>query len=778
MKASRHCNIISKISNRRSLLVSPLSTSAATTTISAKLKYKFQHQYVYVGHNSSNTRFFASSRARAKVIATSTITTISNNTSTMTYTGSDLELECINTIRAVSADCVQSANSGHPGAPMGCAPIAYLLWTELMKYSPSSPDWMNRDRFVLSNGHACALQYVMLHLTGYETSKLEDLKRFRQLGSTTPGHPECFVTKGVEVCTGPLGQGISNAVGLAMAESHLAATYNTEDLNVFDNYTYVLCGDGCLQEGISGEASSLGGHLGLGKLIVFYDDNDITIDGSTSLSFTEDVQKRYESYGWHVQAVDDVCGGLDALRKAVEVAKSVTDKPSMIAVKTVIGQGSPHKAGTAGVHGAALGEKELILTKKAYGLPHPEEKFQISDDVKAFFTALVAKKEAELDVWQTSVMDKFAESHPTQAQEIQRRMMAGGGYLPEGCFDDLPKFVIGESKDLATRKFSEGCINALVPKLPELIGGSADLTPSNCTFPKGALDYQKETPEGKYIRFGVREHGMAAICNGLFAYGGLRPYCATFMTFVGYCMGSVRISALSKFGIIYVFTHDSIGLGEDGPTHQPIEQFEQIRSMPNIHLWRPADSNEMNASWKSAMEHSETPSIIACSRSTVMGLYGSTIEKAQKGAYIAIEAAEEKPALVIVSTGGEVGFCVKAIEKLVAAGIATQLVSMPCMDVFLEQSKEYQESVLPGNVPTLSVEAAATAGWHRFSHAQIGMENTFGASGNGGALYEHFGFTPENICNKGQALIDYYKGKSVPNLNDRPNFYPFAKPLH
>jgi len=693
------------------------------------------------------------------------------------YKGTELELECINTIRAVSADCVQTSNSGHPGAPMGCAPIAYLLWNEIMRFSPSSPKWMNRDRFVLSNGHACALQYVMLHLMGYEDSKVEDLKGFRQLGSKAPGHPECFVTKGVEVCTGPLGQGICNAVGLAMGESHLAATYNTDDHKVFDNFTYVLCGDGCLQEGISSEASSLAGHLGLGKLILFYDDNNITIDGSTTLSFTEDVQKRYESYDWHVQAVTDVVTGLDDLRTAIKNAQAVTDKPSIIAVKTVIGQGSPHKAGTAGVHGAALGEDELVLTKKGYGLPNPTEKFQISDAIKAHFKTVVANGESALDTWQTNTMDKYQEAHPEKAQEIQRRF---AGTLPDDVFDDLPIFTIGEDKDIATRKFSEGCINAIVPKLPELLGGSADLTPSNCTFPKGAIDYQKETPHGKYLRFGVREHGMSAICNGMFAYGGLRPYCATFMTFVGYCMGAVRVSALSKFGIIYVFTHDSIGLGEDGPTHQPIEQFEQLRSMPNIHLWRPADSNEMNAAWKSAVVNSATPSVLACSRSTVVGIYGSTLEKAMKGAYTAIEADGDAQ-LIIIGTGGEVGFCIEAVKKLIAAGIATKLVSMPCQDVFLEQSQEYQDSILPGNVPTLSVEAAAIAGWHRFSHAQIGMDNMFGASGKGNELYDYFGFTPENIFNKGKALVDFYKGDNktpVPHLRNVPIFGNFAKPVH
>jgi transketolase len=686
---------------------------------------------------------------------------------------SDLEKECINTIRAVSADMVQTANSGHPGAPMGCAPMAHVLWSEVMNYSSSNPSWINRDRFVLSNGHACALQYTMLHLAGYETSKIEDLKKFRQLGSTTPGHPENFVTQGVEVSTGPLGQGISNAVGMAMAESHLAATYNTNDHNLFDNFTYVICGDGCLQEGLSCEASSLAGHLGLGKLIVLYDDNNITIDGDTALSFSEDVAKRYDAYNWHVQKVDDV-NKLDDLRKAIEAAKGVDDKPSIICIKTVIGEGSPSKAGTAGCHGSPLGEDELVATKKAYGLPNPEEKFCISDAVKAHFAEATKKGEGAMAEWQ-KVMDAYAAANPEKAKEITRRF---AGELPDDAFDLLPKFVVGEDKDIATRKFSQKCIDALVPKLPEMLGGSADLTPSNCTFPKGAKDYQKSARDGKYIRFGVREHAMAAVCNGLFAYGGMRPYCASFLTFIGYCMGSVRVSALSRFGILYIFTHDSIGLGEDGPTHQPIEQLEQIRAMPNINLWRPADSDEMAASYKSAAECRETPSVIACTRQTVTGMFGSSVEKASKGAYTVIESAET-PALIIVATGSEVGISAKAVETLVAQGIPAALVSMPCQEVFLQQSQEYQAGVLPGNVPTLSVEASAVHGWHRFSHAQIGMES-FGASGKGGALMERFGFTSENVANKGKALVEFYKadGKTVPNLRDVPVFEPFAKPLH
>ncbi|KAL3936558.1 MAG: hypothetical protein SGARI_002503 [Bacillariaceae sp.] len=515
------------------------------------------------------------------------------------------------------------------------------------------------------------------------------------------------------------------------------------------------------------KASSLAGHLGLGKLIVFYDDNNITIDGDTTLSFTEDVKMRYEAYGWHVQEVTDVVTQLDDLRAAVNAAKSVTDKPSIIACKTLIGYGSPSKQGSHGAHGAPLGADDLAGTKEAYGLPK-DKMFYIAPEVQEIFTQASEKGEKSLAEWQ-DLFNRYMSEFPEKAQEIQRRF---AGKLPEGLFDDLPKFVIGQDKDLATRKFSEQCINAVVPNLPEFIGGSADLTPSNCTRPKNAVDYQKDTPGGKYLRFGIREHAMAAICNGMFAYGGMRPYCATFMTFAGYCMGAIRLSALSKFGVIYVFTHDSIGLGEDGPTHQPIEQLEQMRSMPNINVFRPADSNEMAAAYKVALECHDTPTVIAASRSTVKALFGSSIEKAEKGGYIAVDA--EDPQLILLSTGSEVGFCVEAAEKLTSAGISTRIVSMPCQELFLQQSKEYQQSVLPGNIPTLSVEASAAHGWHRFSHAQVAMES-FGCSGPGAKVYDYFGFSPDNIADKGRQLVTFYKETQVPNLSNVPHFEPLHK---
>lgn len=676
------------------------------------------------------------------------------------YKGDAFELKCVNTIRALSADMPQEANSGHPGAPMGCAPMSHLLWSEVMNYSPSNPEWWNRDRFVLSNGHACALQYAMLHLAGYDLT-IEDLKGFRKIGSKTPGHPENFMTDGVEVSTGPLGQGISNAVGMAIGEKHMAAKYNKEGFEIFNNYTYVICGDGCLQEGVSSEACSLAGHLGLGKLIVLYDDNKITIDGSTDLSFTEDVQKRYESYGWHVLTVDDVALGLEDLRAAVKVAQSVTDKPSIIKIRTAIGYGSS-KANSHSAHGAPLGEECLADTKTFYGLD-PSKKFHVDEDVAEAYKKRTASVEGVRSAWD-ELYKKYAAAFPDKAKELERRFSKN---LPGDVFSKLPTFEIGKDKDQASRKYSNFCLNSIAPELPELMGGSADLTPSNLTALKCSGDFQKDTPGGRYLRFGVREHGMAAICNGLFAYGGFRPFCATFLNFAGYALGSIRVAALSKFGIVYIMTHDSIGLGEDGPTHQPVEMLESLRSMPNVNVMRPGDSNETAASYKLALSTPETPSVICCSRSTVKTIPGSSIEKAEKGAYCAVE--EASPDIILIATGSEVGICLDAVDGLAKEGIKARVVSMPCQDVFLAQPLEYQKSILPGDIPTLSVEASSIYGWHRFSHAQIGL-NKFGKSGKGSDLFKYFGFTTENVIEKCKKIVSFYKETPVPNLMAKPTF--------
>ena len=481
------------------------------------------------------------------------------------------------------------------------------------------------------------------------------------------------------------------------------------------------------------------------------------------MSFTEDVLKRFEAYGWHTQTVTDVVTDLADLRSAIDTAKGVTDKPSIIKVKTKIGQGSPGKEGHHSAHGAPLGADDLAGAKKAWGLP-PDESFYVPPEVQTFWDSCKARGEEARASWE-AMFAKYAAEHPAKAQEISRRF---ANKLPDGILDKLPTFEIGKDKDQATRKFSQFCLDAIAPNMPELIGGSADLTPSNLTNFTGAKDFQKTSPEGRYLRFGIREHAMVAICNGIFAHGGLRPYCATFLVFFGYCAGAVRVAALSRFGIIFVMTHDSIGLGEDGPTHQPIETLESLRSMPNCNVFRPADAHETSGAYQVALESTTTPTVICCSRSGLPAIPTSTKEKAAMGAYAAVE--ESNPDLILVATGSEVGPSIKAAKELAKSGIKTRVVSMPCQEKFLEQSSEYQTSLLPGDVPTLSIEASSVHGWHRFSHAQIGM-NSFGASGAGNALFSHFGFSPENIATKGKELIEFYKkAGSVPNLNLRPVF--------
>ena len=557
---------------------------------------------------------------------------------------------------------------------------------------------------------------------------------------------------------------------MAIASKHLGATYNTSDFNIIDNKTYVICGDGCLQEGISGEASSLAGHLGLGGLIVLYDDNKITIDGNTDLAFTEDVNKRYEAYGWHVQTVSDVANGLGELQKAIEEAKKVTDKPSIIKVRTEIGYGSPSKQGSASSHGAPLGDSEIIAVKeRLYGMDK-NEKFYIAEDVAAYYKQQADEADAARVAWDAEFA-KYKAAYPDKAAELERRF---NHEMPDGAFDDLPKFTFGKDKAMATRNFSHACLNAVAPKFPELMGGSADLTGSNLTNIKGAVDFQKETPEGIIIRFGVREHAMAAICNGMFSYGAFRPFCATFLQFAGYALGAMRISSLAKFGVVYIMTHDSIGLGEDGPTHQPVEMLESLRAMPNMNVFRPADLNEMAAAYETALKSVNTPSVICCSRGTVSPLEHSSKEKALKGGYILVEAEGGSPDLVLVATGSEVWRCVDAAKALQNEhSIKTRVVSMPCHEVFLNQDEQYRIGVLPGNVPTLSVEASSEHGWHRFSHAQIGLTR-FGMSGPLEELFIKFGFGSENVAAKGKELVDFYKQRGdVPDLNARPHFVNF-----
>ncbi|KAH9254849.1 transketolase [Batrachochytrium salamandrivorans] len=677
----------------------------------------------------------------------------------------EVDETCVNNIRTLAADVVQKANSGHPGAPMGCAPMAHVLFTRSMRYNPSNPLWFNRDRFVLSNGHACALLYSMLHLTGFPRPTMDDLKSFRQLDSVCPGHPERgHGLDGVEVTTGPLGQGIANAVGLAMAEKHLAAVFNKPDLEVVDHFTFAICGDGCLQEGVSMEASSLAGHLGLGKLIILYDDNNITIDGEIALSFTEDVAKRYESYGFRILSVERGDSDLAAIHEAVEFCKQNAhlNKPSLIKIKTTIGYGAS-KAGTDGVHGAPLGNADIEKVKQKFGFP-PQEIFYVKPEVQSEFAKVVAKGKSAEAEWQNKFV-QYQAKYPELAKEFTRRAT---GQLPdelatwEKAVAYLPKFPHGD-KAIASRNSSEKVLNAVANKVTELVGGSADLTGSNKTALVCTHDFQTATPDGRYVRFGVREHGMAAICNGISAHGSLLPFCATFLNFVGYALGAMRLSALSKSQVLYIMSHDSIGLGEDGPTHQPVETFIHLRSIPNMYFFRPADGAEVVGSYVQSLYLRESPSVIATSRQDLPCLAGTNAESVKLGGYV-IQSVEGKPDLVLVSSGSEVHLCVAAAELL--NGVKVQIVSMPCMDLFVEQSQAYHKQCFPENVPVVSVEAAGIEGWAKYSHVQLGLR-TFGASAPIKDLYKKFGLNPDQIAAKAKQTLEFYKGKHVPWLVDQ-----------
>lgn len=666
----------------------------------------------------------------------------------MPVTAQSLEQLSINAIRFLAIDAVEKAKSGHPGLPMGAAPMAYVVWKQFMRFNPKNPQWFNRDRFVLSAGHGCMLQYALLHLTGYDSVTIDDIKNFRQWESRTPGHPENFVTPGVEVTTGPLGQGICNGVGLAIAEAHMAAKYNKPDCQLVDHYTYVILGDGCNMEGISGEACSLAGHLGLGKLIALYDDNHISIDGSTEVAFTEDVSKRFEAYGWHVLHVPDGNEDLAGIAKAIEQAKAVTDKPTMIKVTTIIGYGSPNKSNSAGIHGAALGAEEIKLTRENLGWAH--EPFVIPADVQKHMDASTTGAKFEQD-W-NATLTTYRSKYPTDAKEFDRAL---SGELPTGWADSLPSYTVAD-KGLASRQHSEKCLNALAPVVPELIGGSADLTHSNLTELKVSGDFKKGSYENRNIHFGVREHAMGAICNGILLHNsGLVPYCATFLVFADYMRGAIRLSALSEAGVIYVMTHDSIGLGEDGPTHQPVETVASLRVIPNLLVIRPADGNETSGAYKVAMQNRKRPTLLALSRQALVNLEKSSADIVAKGAYVASDS-EGTPELILIGTGSEVDLCIKAAEQLRTAGKKVRVVSMPCWELFDEQDAAYKESILPKAVTKrLSVEAGSSMGWHRFvgTEGDVIAIDTFGASAPGAVCLEKFGFTVDNVLAKAKALL-------------------------
>ena len=661
---------------------------------------------------------------------------------------SSVENLCINSIRFLAVDAINKSNSGHPGLPMGCAPMAYALWDRVLKHNPKNPKWFNRDRFVLSAGHGCMLLYALLHLSGYDSVTIEDIKQFRQWGSKTPGHPETFETPGVEVTTGPLGQGIANAVGLAMAEAHLAAKFNKPDCSVVDHYTYVIMGDGCHQEGVSGEAASLAGHLGLGKLIALYDDNHITIDGNTNVSFTEDVLKRYEAYGWHTIHVPDGNTDVDAIARAIAEAKAVTDRPSMIKVTTTIGYGSPNKANTAGVHGAALGAEEADLTRKNLGWTYGP--FEVPQEAYDQWRQAISRGAAAEAEWNNTLAD-YRAKYPADAAEFERRLR---GELPQGWDAGLPSYS-ADDKGLATRQHSYNCLNAIGPNLPELIGGSADLTHSNLTDIKGEKGFQKGAEANRYLHFGVREHAMAAILNGLAYHGsGLIPYGGTFVVFAGYMVGGMRLSALSELGVIYVLTHDSIGLGEDGPTHQPIETMASLRAIPNMLVLRPGDGNETSGAYQVAIANRKRPSVLILSRQAMANQGGSSAAHVAKGGYI-LEDSNGTPDLILIGTGTELELCTKAAAQLRAEGKNVRVVSMPCIELFEEQDAAYKESVLPAACrKRLVVEASSSFGWHKF----VGFEgdtvsiDRFGASAPGPICMEQFGFTVDNVVAKAKAL--------------------------
>jgi len=649
--------------------------------------------------------------------------------------------ELANAIRALSMDAVQKANSGHPGAPMGMADIAEVLWNDFMQHNPTNPKWADRDRFVLSNGHGSMLIYSLLHLTGYDLG-IEDLKNFRQLHSRTPGHPEYGYAPGVETTTGPLGQGITNAVGMAIAERAMAAEFNKDGLDIVDHNTYVFLGDGCLMEGISHEACSLAGTLGLGKLIAFWDDNGISIDGHVGGWFTDDTPKRFEAYGWHVLAGVD---GHDsaAIKKAVEAAQAETGKPTMICCKTTIGFGSPNKQGTHGCHGAPLGDDEITLTRKELGWTH--DAFVVPDNVYAGWSAKDKGAAAE-SAWNDK-FDAYKKANPELASEFERRM---AGDLPANWAKDADKFVAdtnAKAETKATRQASLASIEGYAALLPEIFGGSADLGCSNLTEWSGHKPMRANKPNANYINYGVREFGMSAIMNGIALHGGLIPFGATFLMFSEYARNALRMSALMKIRSIFVFSHDSIGLGEDGPTHQAVEQIPTLRMIPNMHVWRPCDTVESAVCWKEAIERTDGPSTLIFSR---QGLVFQTrtadqIAAVSKGGYI-LKDCDGTPDAIIIATGSEVGLAMDAAEKL--SGKKIRVVSMPCTNVFDKQDESYREAVLPAAVTSrVVVEAAVTGGWYKYAglNGKVVGIDTFGESAPAPELFKHFGFTVENV---------------------------------
>ena len=661
----------------------------------------------------------------------------------------DTDLLAINTIRFLAVDMVERAKSGHPGAPLGMAPMAWTLWSRFLAFDPADPEWPGRDRFVLSAGHASALLYSLLHLAGYDLP-MEQLARFRQLGSKTPGHPEHGLAPGVETTTGPLGQGFGNAVGMAIAQRALAARFDRPGFALFDHHVWVIASDGDLMEGVASEAASLAGHLRLGRLLVLYDSNRISIDGSTDLAFTEDVRARFAAYGWHTQHVEDG-NDVEALAAAMAAARSETGRPSLIEVRTQIGYGSPKKAGTAEAHGAPLGAEETRATRAALGWPH-ETPLYVPEEAREAFAEARRRGEAAHARWREQ-LGRYRDAHPELAAELERRL---AGRLPEGWRETLPSFAGG--KDMATRAASGKVIDALAPLLPELFGGSADLAESNQTLIEGGGDFSAASPAGRNLRFGVREHAMGAALNGIALSGMFRPYGGTFLIFSDYMRPSIRLAALMRQGPIYVFTHDSVFLGEDGPTHEPIEHLPALRAIPNLVVLRPADACETAAAWAVALERRDGPTALALTRQKLPVLAEAAERAAEgvpRGGYVLADAEGGEPRVLLLGSGSEVHLLLGARQRLAAEGIAARVVSLPSWELFAAQSQAYRDSVLPPAVTRrLAVEAASPFGWERWvgTHGDVLGIDRFGESGRYEDLAEHFGYTVENVTARARAL--------------------------
>jgi transketolase len=657
----------------------------------------------------------------------------------------------VTSLRTLSIDAIEKANSGHPGLPMGAAPMAYTLWTRFMNHNPKNPHWFNRDRFVLSAGHGSALLYSLLHLSGYGLS-IEDLKEFRQWGSKTPGHPEYGHTEGVEATTGPLGQGIAMAVGMAMAERHVAGVYNKDNFELVNHFTYSICGDGDLMEGVSAEAASLAGHLKLGRLVVLYDSNDISLDGKLSKSFSESVKQRFLSYGWQYIRVEDG-NNLEEIAKAIEEAKGNTDQPAIIEVKTVIGYGSPNRAGTSSVHGAPLGANEIKLTKEAYNWSF-EEDFHVPQEVYDNFNKLIVENGDKKEKEWNDLYEQYKKEYPELGSQLDQAL---NNVLPEGWDKDIP--VYAEGKSIASRASSSAVLNEIAKNLPILIGGSADLAGSNKTLIKNTTDFMPDSYEGRNIWFGVREFAMGAAMNGIALHGGVKVFGGTFFVFSDYLRPAIRLAALMGLPVTYVFTHDSIAVGEDGPTHEPVEQLAALRAMSNLSIIRPADGNETAAAWKLAVESTNKPTALILTRQdlpTINGTDEHAYEGVSKGAYVISPAEKETPDALILATGSEVGLAVDAQKVLACQGIDVSVISMPSWDRFESQSKEYKDSVIPRNVKTrLGIEMGSSLGWHKYvgDEGEVLAIDQFGASAPGEKVMEEFGFSIENVVALVKGLV-------------------------